>query len=230
MAKNLVSIFRQVIDGYMESFETAFPGIVKSVNSDGTVNVTPSVRNCLANMQLQNGGGEIGAIPDVPVLYPGTATALVKFEIKAGDPVLLVASSRDLAAWASGKWEDGPFNPLSFDGNDLNDLMALPVRRLDHKEKPKATITISASGSISVESSGNVDVKAENVKIDASKATITGDLSVNGAIDAGGNIDSKGSVSAMVDVSAVGGAVKLSSHTHLFPAQGGAPTSPPVPV
>lgn len=230
MAKNMVSLFRQVIDAYMESFETALPGIISKVNDDGTVDVTPSIRNCLANMQLQNGGGALEAILEIPVLFPGTASTLVKFELKKGDPVLLVASSRDLGAWASGKWEEAPFNPLSFDGNDLNDLVAVPVRRLSHGSKPKSVIKINADGSIGVEADGQVSIKADKVAIDASEASLTGSLKVEGDISAGGNVDATGNVSATGDVSAMG--LSLGTHVHAVSSVGaptGSPMAPPPP-
>ena len=37
LEKSFVRLTRAVIDSYMEGFETAFPGVVKKVNDDGTV-------------------------------------------------------------------------------------------------------------------------------------------------------------------------------------------------
>lgn len=173
MPKSYVSIFRQVIDNYMESFETAMPGLIAKVNDNGTVDVTPSIRNCLSNMQLQNGGGDLEPIPEVPVLWPGTANAVIKMELKKGDPVLLVASSRDLSKWAQGDWGEGPFNPLSFSGNDLNDLVALPMRRPDGAAV-KTTIEIKADG--------KVNITTNEIEFKAAKLRVTGKIEADGEI------------------------------------------------
>ena len=74
----IVKLIRQVVDSYMESFETAFPAVVKKVNSDGTVDVTPSIRNVLKNMQIEPDGSDGKPLPieGVPVLWPGTSAAV----------------------------------------------------------------------------------------------------------------------------------------------------------
>lgn len=95
--------------------------------------------------------GKPSEIRGVPVLVPGTASAAVKFELAEGDPVLLVASSRDLRRWRKGGgWDGGTYDPESFAaGNDLNDLMAIPFRRESHgKTEPKTTVTIGRDGEV----------------------------------------------------------------------------------
>jgi hypothetical protein len=61
--------------------------------------------------------------------------------------------------------------------------------------------------------------------------TATGVINLNGVeIDALGNISTPGGIDATLDVTAVNGTASLGTHTHLFPATGGAPTSVPVPT
>lgn len=213
MAKSLTGLFYELFDNAMESFETAFPGIVSAVNADGTVDVRPSVRNCLKNMQIEPDGvgGEVNEIKGVPVLWPGTAAALVKFELSEGDPVLLVASSRDLRNWKSGGWAAGTTDPRSFCGNDLNDLMALPCRRESHgAESPKTTVKIGRDGSVEIECS-EIEIEAERVRV-------SGELAVGGGVTADGEVTANAKIPAS--------AVKLSTHVH--PTAVG-PTSPPTP-
>lgn len=171
--KSIVSLTKSVIDSYMEGFETAFPATVKKVNADGTVDITPSIRNVLKNMQIEPDGkdGKPLEVQGVPVLCPGTSAAIVKFELSAGDPVLCVASSRDLRAWVEGGEEKGPYDPKSFSGNDMNDLMAIPMSRGGSK---KVKLTISHDGSVSVEADTDVLIKSPNVKIDG-ELEVTGD-------------------------------------------------------
>lgn len=173
LVKSLIRITRSVIESYMEGFETAFPAVIKKVNDDGTVDVTPSIRNVLKNMQIEPDGKDKKPLPvlGVPVLWPGTSASIVKFELQAGDPVLCVASSRDLRAWIEGGEDKGPYDPKSFSGNDLNDLMAVPMSRGGSK---KVTLTISHDGKVSVEADTDVLIKSPNVKIDG-ELEVTGD-------------------------------------------------------
>lgn len=182
---------RNVIDSYMETFETGFPGTISAVNPDGTVDVLPSVRNALTNLQQEGGGGEVLPMRSIPVLWPGTANAVVKFALSIGDPVWLISGSRDHSMWADGDWADAaaePFRAPSFGGNDLNSLVAIPARRERHgSEKPKVTVTIGDDG--------KVEIEAESLKLE-------GDLSVTGKIEADGEITAKnGDPSARVNLS-----------------------------
>ena len=168
MAKSFVNLIKSVIDSYMESFETAFPAVVKKVNGDGTVDVTPSVRNTLKNMQIEPDGedGKPLAIEGVPVMWPGTAEAIVKCELSAGDPLLCIASSRDLREWIDGGEAKGPYSPKSFSGNDLNDIIAIPMSRGGNK---KVVFDISHDG--------KVEVSADSFTIDG-ELEVTGDVKI----------------------------------------------------
>ena len=160
--KSFVRLTRSVIDSYMEGFETAFPAVVKKVNSDGTVDVTPSIRNVLKNMQIEPDGDDGKPLPieGVPVLWPGTSDAVVKFALEEGDPVLCVASSRDLRSWIEGGEDKGPYDPLSFSGNDLNDLLAIPMSRGGSRAVSvtlgRDYVSIAGKGSIEMKNNGTV--------------------------------------------------------------------------
>lgn len=162
MPNSFVKLINNVIDSYMEGFETAFPAVVKKVNGDGTVDVTPSVRNTLKNMQIEPDGddGKPLAIDGVPVLWPGTSSAIVKFELAEGDPLLCIASSRDLTEWAEGGENKGPYSPKSFSGNDLNDLVAIPLSRGGSRAVSvtlgRDSLTVVGNGSIEMKNDGTV--------------------------------------------------------------------------
>lgn len=214
MASGIEKIFlrltNSIIESYMEGFETAFPAVVKKVNGDGTVDVTPSIRNTLKNMQIEPDGkdGKPLAVEGVPVLNIGTSTAIVKFGLAEGDPVLCVSSSRDLRAWIEGGENKGPYDPLSFSGNDLNDLMAIPMSRGGNK---KVTVTISHDGKVSVEAESDVTITSPNVKIDGN-LDVTGKVDVTGDVVAGGDVSSDGTVRGTTDV--ITGVVSLKDHIH----------------
>lgn len=202
---------RKVIDTYMETFETGFPGTVSEVNSDGTIDALPSVRNCLTNLQQEAGGGTVQPMRSIPVLWPGTANAIVKFSLSAGDPVWLVSGSRDQSEWADGDWADAasdPFRAPSFGGNDLNSLVAIPVRRETHGSgKPKVTVTIGDDGKVTIEGD-SLTVSADSVMLDADSVKVTGNLAVEG------DIDSDGTVTGKTDVKGGLSGISLIEHVH----------------
>lgn len=162
--KSFLRLVRSVIDSYMEGFETAFPAVVKKVNGDGTIDVTPSIRNTLKNMQIEPDGEDKKPLPvlGVPVLYPGTSKAIVKFELSEGDPVLCVSSSRDLRAWVEGGEGNGPYDPKSFSGNDLNDLVAIPFSRGGSKSIAvtlgRDFVKVEGKGTIEMKNDGTIEL------------------------------------------------------------------------
>lgn len=220
LVKSFIRITRSVIESYMEGFETAFPAVIKKVNDDGTVDITPSIRNVLKNMQIEPDGKDNKPLPvlGVPVLWPGTSAAVVKFELEEGDPMLCVSSSRDLRAWVEGGEDKGPYDPKSFSGNDLNDLIAIPMSR---GGKKKVTVEISHDGKVSIEAD-SVTVAAGNVKIDG-ELEVTGDASFGKKVNASGSITSEDKMKAL-DFST--DLVSLNTHLHYATAPYAPVTSP----
>ena len=205
MTNSITGLFNQLFDNKMESFETAFPARIKSVNGDGTVDIVPSIKNVLKNMQMEptDSDGNLNAVCDVPILFPGTASAIIEFQLKKGDPVLCIASSRDLRAWIEGGWDsDKPFEPFSFSGNDLNDLVAIPLR-MTNRTVPKTKILIG--------NDGIVTVTTDQIEFNATK------LHVSGEIEADGEITTNAS----------GMPIALSTHKHPTAAPGASST--PIP-
>lgn len=223
---DVVKIASGVFDSEMETFETAMPGNVAKVNEGGTVDVRPSIRNCLSNMQLEptQKDGQLRTINNVPVLFPGTASAIVKFELQEGDPVLLVASSRDLSEWKAGDWVHGlPCTPRSFAGNDLNSLLAIPVRMESHGDKkPKITFTVKKDGKVEIETASDIAIKAGTLDIE-------GDLKVSGNIEAMGDMESGGCISAGGEVTVNAKKMPLAISTHVHAIDGTMTTGPESP-
>lgn len=197
-----MELANETFDSRMEDFETAVPGVVERVNADGTVDARPSIRNVLKNMQLEPTDpktGRLRPVQGIPVLWPGTAAAVAKFELAEGDPVLLVASSRDLRTWKEGGWaSEDPYSPPSFAGNDMNSLLAVPLRLESHgTASPKTTVTIGRDGSVKVE--------CGNVEIDAASVRISGELEVGGSVKADGEVTANAGTLP----------VNLSTHAHM---------------
>lgn len=225
MANSIAKILDRFFDNKMEDFETAFPAVIDVVNDDGTVNVRPSVRNCLRNMQMEPlKDGKLMAIRNVPVLWIGTKAVHVEYELDAGDTVLCISSSRDIRNWKKETWGEDAALPMSFSGNDLLNLLAIPMRRINE----------DASTTISVDREGNVKINAKKVELSAENVEITVALSVDGDIETTGEISSDGNISSKGDVEATGNVkgadfstptLSFLGHTHATAATG-SPTPP----
>ena len=114
MANSIAKLLDSFFDNKMEDFETAFPAAIESVNDDGTVNVRPSVRNRLRNMQMEPNMKDRKhiVIKNVPVLWAGTKTVHIEYELDQGDTVLCISSSRDIRNWKKEKWDEAAYDPV----------------------------------------------------------------------------------------------------------------------
>lgn len=204
MSESIAGLFSEFFDNKMENFETAFPAKIVKINNDDTVDIEPSIKNCLKNMQLEPlKNGSLCTIYNVPILWAGTETAIIKYELKTGDPVFCIASSRDLRTWAEGGWNSkAAYDPLSFSGNDLNDLVAIPMRRTKHNNAETIELALKRDGTI--------EAKCEEFKLNAKNLKLTGDLLVDGEVTAQCKTN------------------HISLSTHIHPT-GVAPTSAPTP-
>lgn len=220
MANSIAKLLDSFFDNKMEDFETAFPAAIESVNDDGTVNVRPSVRNRLRNMQMEPNMKDRKhiVIKNVPVLWAGTKTVHIEYELDQGDTVLCISSSRDIRNWKKEKWDEAAYDPVSFSGNDLLNLLAIPFRRVQE----------SATTVISIDRKGNVTVKASELTLDAENVKITSKLAVDGDISSAGNIASDDEIEATGNVKGADFATPtLSFNGHAHPtAATGSPSGP----
>ena len=220
MANSIAKLLDSFFDNKMEDFETAFPAAIESVNDDGTVNVRPSVRNRLRNMQMEPNMKDRKhiVIKNVPVLWAGTKTVHIEYELDQGDTVLCISSSRDIRNWKKEKWDEAAYDPVSFSGNDLLNLLAIPFRRVQE----------SATTVISIDRKGNVTVKASELTLDAENVKITSKLAADGDISSAGNIASDGEIEATGNVKGADFATPtLSFNGHAHPtAATGSPSGP----
>lgn len=148
----------------------------------------------------------------------------MEYELDAGDTVLCISSSRDIRNWKKETWGEDAALPMSFSGNDLLNLLAIPMRRINE----------DASTTISVDREGNVKINAKKVELSAENVEITGALSVDGDIETTGEISSDGNISSKGDVEATGNVkgadfstptLSFLGHTHATAATG-SPTPP----
>ena len=139
-------------------------------------------------------------IRSVPVLNAGNDACDIEYELKKGDPVLLISVSRDGGVWKNGTWKNAVV-PRSSSGMTINDFVAIPFH-------------FSRSGA-----------KKTKIKLfQDGKIEILCDVTIDGTLDVKGAITSDKEITAMNLVPGIG--VNLSTHTH--PAATGT-TSVPTP-
>lgn len=188
------------VDRRLEGFITALPGRVSKVNDDGSVDVRPCINKVFLNgaVDMQN-----ASIPSVQVVCTSTPIFSIKIPIHVGDPVLLLAFSRDAGAWKRNKgWKEGHV-PKSATGNTLGDLVALQLCFADSESKSV----------LSVDDSGVVTLKSP-------------DFIVEGPMHVKGNLHCEKDVSANDNGATC---VSLALHTHTTAVGPSSPAAPPSP-
>ncbi len=144
---------KKMIDRRFENFESAMPGIISSVNNDGTVNVVPMIKKVATNGVIDV---ENLVILSVPLIDLGGAYCSIEIEPVKNDTVMLLAMSRDSGKWKSSDWKK-PQTPNSCDGNNLNDFVAF-LTHFNGSGGTKAKIKIASDGIVTI--NGHLEISA----------------------------------------------------------------------
>ena len=119
MYDNFSEAVNRIIEYNLNKVSTALPCIVVGV-SGNSVDVKPA----LLTKYRDGSVSEPATLLGIPLVMPGSATALVNIPVKPGDIVLCVFSMRGLDAFKSG---DGtPAAPTDFRMFDKRDAIAIP--------------------------------------------------------------------------------------------------------
>jgi phage baseplate assembly protein gpV len=226
-------ILRSTLDSRQVQIWTAQPGIVTKVSDLAgkiTVDVQPAIKG---KTRAPNGMTQvvaIGAIPDVPVVFPRGGNYVATFPIAVGDEVLIVHGARNIDGW----WQNGGVQPpLDSRLHDITDAFAIPgpfsqatkfanlstttaqLRTLDGTlyaeiDAPNKKVNLVSNAiSLSLDSNNNdvVCTGAQNVNVVASsQVTITAPLTkINGPLQVTG---------AITGGEGGGDQVGLMTHTH----------------
>ena len=104
------AVIEKVIDSYMSDIHTAMPGIIRSYDpKTKTATVQPTVQQTMDDGSYLT----LPMIYNVPVIFPGSATATVQFPLNANDECLLIFSEMSLEQWVNAAG-----NQLVTDGGD----------------------------------------------------------------------------------------------------------------
>ena len=228
------------------TIQTSTPGIVTAVDLvRQTVSVQPTIQAAVSDKDGVVKNVTLPLLVDVLIgFYRGGGFA-VTLPLKVGDEVNVIFSSRCIDGW----WQTGGISPqLDARTHDLSDGVAFPqisslpkalagvssqnlqIRTLDGS----TFIEITPSGTVKVNATGNVELVAESVIVQATSTVITSqDITMNGNVAINGSLTTTGgNVSMNGNISHSGGALEsngvvLDTHTHSGVQQGGSNTGGP---
>jgi hypothetical protein len=121
MTDDMMRLQKEVFNYLMANVHFAFPGVVENYNPNTRrADIQPSLKRKLS-------GGKYMALPvlvNVPVFFPGSKKASIKFPLEEGDDVWVHISERSLDTWknSGGKNIEDP-DPRR---NHLSDAIAYP--------------------------------------------------------------------------------------------------------
>jgi len=238
----------RVIDNHIKVFEagswTSIPAkIINIPEGDITkVTVRPVLRKLLRGAESL----EYPEVREVPIVFPGSSSGLLRVPLKVGDYVLVVFSARPLQNWLNG--DGSTVEPESFQKLDYNSAIAIPgiFPFKHHAGKSenqsladsytdtvlKSNINTGNENEVRLKEDGSVEItgkgSASKITMSASgEITITGNLTVNGTVTATGDIHtSGGDISTLLNT--------LDTHVHNYTDTSGGlgtvPTTAPVPA
>lgn len=208
----------------MYQTRTAIPGIIDSVNMDGTslknVNVQIAINAFVTDSDNYTvTAQEYPVIPNVPVVMPRSANAgySVNIPVTKGDSVLLVFGDRSIDNWQSTGSVAAPAEQIMPRLHDITDAIAIvglgadtqPIPNFNNDaieiRTPENNVYASFSENEIVLRRGN-----QRLTINSNETKIDGKLTVTGTVDVQNNLEVTGGGNLTV------GGVNMRTHVHLY--------------
>lgn len=198
MFDQLNEAIQQMIDTAISGMHTSMPGKVVSYNpATNRAVVKPDLPKAITNDEPL----ESPQIVEVPVVWSSSNSGKSSFTmpLQPGDGVLLNFQQRSIENWLDGKMVM-PDDPRQ---HDLSDCIAIPgcapggivghgedvVLKFNDTQiriKPDNTIIIgNNSGNITIDSNGNMTLKAQSIKVDTPARKFTLQLHTHGGVQGG---------------------------------------------
>lgn len=179
-------------------------------------------------------------INNVPVLTLGAVggDAFIHFPLKAGDTGIIIICDRSLDIWLSGSGQI--IDPKDTRIHDINDSVFIPglrpfpgaINGLNSDDyslgfgdsiitfKPNGDIEIDSSAATKINSIGDVEITAPNIKgtaavkaeITAPNIDLTGIVTITGAVNITGAVQVNGAINASGNI--IDGASNTNHHSH----------------
>jgi len=218
---------RQAMEGLLAGTWTALPGIVTAVQLDaGTCTVQPGVKGMVEDESGAVKATDMPVLIHVPIVWPGTSLLALTLPLKPGDAVLVVFACRAIDSWwQSGGTDNVPVEPRM---HDLSDGFAFPspmtqpqkfpnvsAENIQLRDKAGTTfLEVTPDGKVNVVATGEVNVTAPTVNIEADAINMTGAVTIDGPLT------QTGGEATLTDLP-----VKISLHKHTEPD---GETGPPI--
>ena len=173
---------RSALDGRQATMWTALPGIIQSVDADGTVSVSPAIKARMVTKAGVFSDVNLPLLIHCPLVTPGGGGFALTLPVAVGDEVLVVFASRCIDGW----WQYGGVQPqVEYRMHDLSDGFAIPA----YLSQPMLPGSVSANTAQLRSKDGLAYVElgaGHKVNIvSPGDVTITGNLKVTGEITAG---------------------------------------------
>ncbi|WP_406705579.1 Gp138 family membrane-puncturing spike protein [Sodalis sp.] len=195
---------------------TALPGKIVTYSA-GRATVQPTLGKRLAN-------GEALPAPqifNVPMVFPTgmSGKAKISVPLAAGDPVMLIFSSRGLDEWKV----TGEATPETLRTFDLTDAFAVPFGGHVGEYDTENLSMAFGDASFNITPDGEMIITCQKMTVNAATTAwngvmdMVGGLSVTAGNGGDGAAKFGGNVETRADVKAGGGNVSLLNHTHTAP-------------
>ena len=157
------------------NLRVAMPGIVNSVNSNGTIDVQPAVRERITDSNNIMSFVNLPIIPNVPVCFPSSGGCYINMPISIGDECLLIFADTAIDYW----WLYGEIqNPVEIRRHDLSDAFAILGPRSQPRELARTnSLMIKGPTNSSVNLTGdsiNLTVGSVNLSINSNGVYVNG--------------------------------------------------------
>lgn len=151
-------IYENLIQEALFRTRCCIPCVIQSYDAEeNTVEAQPTVRERIILEDNTIKYVDIPMLLDVPVAFPGTKNASIRFPLEKGDECLVVFSDLSIDNF----WEVGGVqNPVEVRRHDLSDGIAIPCC-ISKKFKKKNNANM------------NIEYKGVKIEIDGSDATFT---------------------------------------------------------
>jgi hypothetical protein len=106
---------RAAVEYSLLGLHTAMPGRIENYDAArNKATVKPLIKRVLADGKVES----LPVISNVPVVFPRTAAASLRFKVAKGDGVVLIFAERALERWLANGGEQEPGKPRHHDMND----------------------------------------------------------------------------------------------------------------
>ena len=181
-------MLRAAMFGHQAEVWTALPGIVESVNPNGTLNAQPAIQGRVRLSKRAPTGEDyqwidLPLLLDCPVIWMGGGNFVETFPIAKGDEVLIVFAARCIDMW----WQQGGVQKQgSLRMHDLSDGFAVcgprsqPRKLTDVSTTTMQLRSLDGTQYIELAPAGVVNIVAPGGVNITGAVTVTGEVTANG--------------------------------------------------